>query len=255
MSIKSASHPVTNQVIFNLIKPLMKEGAKILDFGAGYGHMSQRVGTYAKEQSSDPAEVIFPCEIVPEEFQYEDVTCTRINPDSMIPFPDETFDVVYAIEVIEHTTRPYDLFREAARVLKPGGTLIISTPNPSHLISRFSNLFSGFPHLYPPPSKKVENAGRICGHIMVLTYPYLHYGCATAGLTDITFRTDRLKKGARFLASLLWPVLRFSTWRYLRNLRAYDASVWQENKDLVPVMNSLDMLASRSIIITARKAV
>jgi hypothetical protein len=88
---------------------------------------------------------------------------------------------------------------------------------------------------------------------MALTYPYLHYGCATAGLTDIAFRTDRLKKGARFLAFLLWPVLRFSTFRYLRKLRDYDQSVWEENKELVPVMNSMDMLASRSTIITACK--
>lgn len=59
--------------------------------------MSQRVGSHAKDKSLDPAKIIFPCEIVPEEFQYSDVECTPIKPDSMIPFPDGTFDVVYAI--------------------------------------------------------------------------------------------------------------------------------------------------------------
>lgn len=253
MKIKSASHPTTNNVIFNHLKPLIKSGARILDFGAGYGHMSQRVGDVAKELQLDPAEVIFPCEIVPEEFQYPDVSCTQIKPDSIIPFPDQYFNVVYAIEVMEHTQRPYDLFQEAFRVLKPGGTLIISTPNVSHLVSRVSNLFSGFPHLYPPPSKKVGNAGRICGHIMPLTYPYFHYGASTAGFTEINFHTDRLKKGALFLSFLLWPLLRLSTFRYLRCLKKYDADLAEENSHLVPTMNSLDVLASRSSIVIAKK--
>ncbi|MDA7930172.1 class I SAM-dependent methyltransferase [Akkermansiaceae bacterium] len=253
MKIKSASHPTTNNVIFGHLKPHVKEGARLLDFGAGYGHMSQRIGTFAKDLKLDPKEVIFPCEIVPEEFEYTDVTCTEIKPDSIIPFPDAHFDVVYAIEVMEHTQRPYDLFQEAARVLKPGGTLIVSTPNVSHLVSRISNLFSGFPHLYPPPSKKVENAGRICGHIMPLTYPYFHYGAATAGFTEISFHTDRLKKGAIFLAIILWPFLKLSTFRYLRRLKQYDAGLADENSHLVPTMNSLGVLASRSSIVIAKK--
>lgn len=253
MKIKSASHPTTNKVIFSLIDPSIKEGARILDFGAGYGHMSQRIGDRAKEKNLDPKEILFPCEIVPEEFEYPDVECTRIGTDSIIPFPDEHFDLVFAIEVVEHTTRPYDLFKEASRVLKPGGTLIISTPNVSHIISRIRNVFSGFPQLYPPPSKKVENAGRICGHIMPLSYPYFHYGCATAGFKDISFHADRRKKGCLALACLLWPLLKLSSIRYERYLKKYDASVWKENGHLVPTMNSMNILTSRSSIVIASK--
>ena len=44
MKIASASHHSTNEKIFFLLKPLVKEGAKVLDFGSGKGHMVQRIG-------------------------------------------------------------------------------------------------------------------------------------------------------------------------------------------------------------------
>jgi cyclopropane fatty-acyl-phospholipid synthase-like methyltransferase len=40
------------------------------------------------------------------------------------PFPDESFDVVWAVESSCYATDKRDFFREAYRVLKPGGTLI-----------------------------------------------------------------------------------------------------------------------------------
>ena len=108
--IKSASHPTTNKVIFDLISPRVEEGSKILDFGAGHGHMSQRIGDEAEKRGLSPKECIYPCEIVPEEFQYEKVECSKIKTDSMIPFDDNFFDVIFAIEVLGHTPRPYDFF-------------------------------------------------------------------------------------------------------------------------------------------------
>ncbi|HSX36464.1 MAG TPA: methyltransferase domain-containing protein [Patescibacteria group bacterium] len=46
-----------------------------------------------------------------------------------LPFPDATFDVVYAAELIEHLFNPDFLLEECHRVLKPKGTIIVSTPN------------------------------------------------------------------------------------------------------------------------------
>ena len=45
-------------------------------------------------------------------------------------FPNEDFDVVFAGEVIEHVTDPYRALAELHKILKPGGLLVISTPNP-----------------------------------------------------------------------------------------------------------------------------
>ena len=45
-----------------------------------------------------------------------------------IPFPDESFDTVLAVEVFEHLEDPLGAVRECARVLRPGGYLILTVP-------------------------------------------------------------------------------------------------------------------------------
>ncbi len=47
-----------------------------------------------------------------------------------IPYGDGEFDVVHAAEVIEHLVDPDLLVDEAARLLRPGGHIVITTPNP-----------------------------------------------------------------------------------------------------------------------------
>jgi 2-polyprenyl-6-hydroxyphenyl methylase/3-demethylubiquinone-9 3-methyltransferase len=55
----------------------------------------------------------------------------RIGSASSIPFPNESFDIVTSIEVLEHLEDPLSAVKEARRVLKPGGSLIVTTPIPS----------------------------------------------------------------------------------------------------------------------------
>jgi ubiquinone/menaquinone biosynthesis C-methylase UbiE len=46
-----------------------------------------------------------------------------------LPFPDQSFDTVVSFETIEHVESPERLLMEIARVLKPGGICICSSPN------------------------------------------------------------------------------------------------------------------------------
>ncbi|HEC35639.1 MAG TPA: class I SAM-dependent methyltransferase [Anaerolineae bacterium] len=47
-----------------------------------------------------------------------------------LPFSDESFDLVIMVEVIEHVPDKETLMAEVARVLRPGGLLYLTTPNP-----------------------------------------------------------------------------------------------------------------------------
>jgi SAM-dependent methyltransferase len=53
-----------------------------------------------------------------------------------LPFPDESFDAVYAGEIVEHVADPMAALAEWNRVLAPGGTLILTTPNRERLLAR-----------------------------------------------------------------------------------------------------------------------
>jgi len=48
---------------------------------------------------------------------------------------DESFDYIYAGEIIEHTWKPGQMISECNRILKPGGRLILDTPNAFSLLS------------------------------------------------------------------------------------------------------------------------
>lgn len=75
-------------------------------------------------------------------------------------FPDDYFDVVTMWDVIEHLRDPFTTLVEIRRVLKPGGKLIISTPNAdswdAHLFGRYW-IGLDFPrHLYVFSSKTLS---------------------------------------------------------------------------------------------------
>ncbi len=246
-----ASNRVTNDTVFRLLDGRIKATSRVLDFGAGQGHMSERVGEHLKSKGLDPHTHLVACEVAADGFLYDPVECRPIGTDCKIPFDCSTFDLIYAIEVIEHTPRPYDFFTEAYEKLIPGGALIFTAPNILHMQSRLKFFLTGFGELYGPSSIEDKNAGRICGHIMPLSFANFCYGLKKAGFKKVEFHVDRRKRSARFLAALFYPLLRYSATRYDKALKRYDEEVWRENHGMISKINSFDVLTSRSAVVLA----
>ena len=53
-----------------------------------------------------------------------------------LPLPRECADVVVAVETIEHLENPRAFMRELTRLVKSGGTVIVTTPNQLSLLSK-----------------------------------------------------------------------------------------------------------------------
>jgi SAM-dependent methyltransferase len=50
-----------------------------------------------------------------------------------LPFEDNSFDVIFCSQVLEHVPRPWISIKEISRVLKPGGNLILTVPHLTYL--------------------------------------------------------------------------------------------------------------------------
>ena len=101
---------------------------KVLDAACGEGYGSyllkmwgatEVVGVDVSQTSIDKATTIFKCENL--KFQCQNVETLQL--------PNHYFDVIVSFETLEHLDHPEKFLKEIRRVLKPGGTIIISCPN------------------------------------------------------------------------------------------------------------------------------
>ena len=84
------------------------------------------------------------------------------------PLRSGCFDHCVSLETIEHLENPWHFIREVARILKPGGRLILSTPNIDYLTCKICFLLRG--SFYPFFG---EWQYKVIGHITPLSRYYL----------------------------------------------------------------------------------
>jgi trans-aconitate methyltransferase len=109
-------------------------GDRILDLGCAAGALthffSERgatvIGIDSEPRAIERARQLFP------DLQFEQADVARL------PQADQSIDKAVAGDLVEHLDEPTlnAMLRELRRVLVPGGTLSIYTPNPKHLIER-----------------------------------------------------------------------------------------------------------------------
>ena len=101
------------------------KGKRVLDIACGEGYGSSaltRAGASSLVGVDVSAEA---CEHARLKYGVD----ARVGDAQNIPLADDSVDVVVSFETIEHVPDPPRFLDECARVLAPGGTLIVSTPN------------------------------------------------------------------------------------------------------------------------------
>lgn len=105
----------------------------VMDVGAGAGivpHMNFR-GHAARICGIDPDERVTDNPFLDE---------GRVGMAEDIPYPPESFDLVFSDNVLEHLENPEQVFAEVARILKPGGRFLVKTPNKRHYVPLIARL-------------------------------------------------------------------------------------------------------------------
>ena len=99
-----------------------------LDAGCGDGkflmELKSMIGEKLKYEGCDYSE--YRCE---QARQNTRSIIHQINFESQTDLPNSYFECVYSGEVLEHLYNPDNMIVEINRILKPGGKLILTTPN------------------------------------------------------------------------------------------------------------------------------
>lgn len=90
-----------------------------LEVGAGSGNLARRIPDKSNYIFSDISPRM--CEIASGKNGYKVVCCDAEN----LPFENNSFETVVSLEVIYYLNNPVKFIREAYRVLKPGGNVVI----------------------------------------------------------------------------------------------------------------------------------
>lgn len=161
----------------------MKEGMRLLEPGCGRGEFLRvfkglGMDAVGLDRSEESRKLLGEDSI--------DLVVCDVESDVGLPFPDNSFDVIYNKSFMEHLSQPDVFLREAHRVLKPGGMILCLIPDWE---SNYKTYFDDFTHRTPFTKPSLEDIYKICDFEdisvikfrqlpIVWKFPLLNYFCA-----------------------------------------------------------------------------
>lgn len=228
-------------MIIEILKNHGGKSGRILDAPAGSGAISKKL--------RDAGFEVYAADIAPELFELPAVHCERVDLNKNIPYEDEFFDYILNSNGIEHLEDQYSFVRECYRLLKPHGTLLISTPNILNLKARMANFLLGFPTFHDRPQNEIDDyeGG---GHINNVSYFDLRINLHRNGFKIILVKTHMKSISALFFSFLL-PFIYAATYRSFR--REKNREQRKRNKGILKHIFSTDLLFGKKLFILAKK--
>lgn len=174
---------------------------RVLDVGAGSGELAKKMAALGYETAACD------CMTLAQWMSHSGGDYTPCDLNEGLPYPDESFDYVVCLEVIEHMENPLAFCRELKRVLRQGGRLFISTPNILSLRSRIKFLLDGsFVFFNYPPIEWDQREGRPNVHVYPIRFHELEYYLYKAGLDVEAAFTNLRSNSWRLLFPLEWLI-------------------------------------------------
>ncbi|HEY2007471.1 MAG TPA: class I SAM-dependent methyltransferase [Rhizomicrobium sp.] len=136
--------PGVHAAILKKVRQLLPPPAKVLDLACGQGALAKRF--------IDAGYSMTCCDLIDDKCKIKDeaeFVQANLNEDFAGRFS-ELFDCVIASEIIEHLENPRHFLREINALLRPGGLLLITTPNVDSPFSKAVFLRAGYHQGFSP---------------------------------------------------------------------------------------------------------
>lgn len=228
---RSEIHPAIARILKDMPK------GSLLDFPAGTGSLAWLLKNEGFEVSA--------ADIAPEAFRNPEIEIRRGNLNEEFPYEQDRFDYACFVEGPEHVENVFHCLREFARVIKPGGTLVVSLPNYSNLQNRIKQFLTGvIEPVVSYESLKSDYVGNeFMIHINRLPYPMMRMALEFAGFKIEGVYEDRPKKKQRLLWPLAWVIQLLTAMRGQKAQRKY----WMKDNNATNVL-----MGGNTLILVAR---
>ena len=187
---------------FRLLTEVVRPGARILDIGAAQGNFSLGLAEkgYHVTWNDLRADLADYVRLKHERGEIEFAPGNAFELNFAAPF-----DAVLITEIIEHVAHPDEFLAKTARLVRPGGHIVMTTPNGAYFrntLPKFSECAD--PRIYEAIQFKPNSDG----HIFLLHPEEIQTLAAGAGLEveQITLFTNPLENGYMKMGLLL-PIL------------------------------------------------
>ena len=199
--VKALAHESIYDTVLGIVKD--RPRGTILDIPAGEGALAERLAGIGFDVRC--------CDLYPEIFKLEGVEIRQGDLSGVLPYEDASFDDIVCVEGLEHIENPHQAIREFARLIKPGGSVIVSVPNIMNIEERLKWLFFGYTSHFKPLSREAlakidsEYAGReeVALHINPIPYSELRYLLENNGFQLMGTHVDKPKKNSWAFAPIV----------------------------------------------------
>jgi len=152
-------------------------GGDVLDLGCGSGDLSRHLASAGLRMTGCDISANMPARATASD-PTALINLVRLTPNwRTLPFAMAMFDAVVAASVLEYVTSPDEVLRECARVLRPGGIMLCTAPDPTH------------------PMRWLEWLVRMSGRIPAMRTPGSHWPRADRYLTYLRISRQRHATG------------------------------------------------------------
>ena len=173
----------------------IKPNSKVLDIGCATGYLARELSKIGCETWGVDCDELAAKKA---ENYCKEITICNLDEIDTLPFPENFFDFIVALDVVEHLIHPDKLLSVVKPYLKAGGQIVISVPNIAHASMRWSLLNGHFEytstgildktHVHFYTMKSFENLIKRAGYKILTISP-------TNGMCKVPFLykiTDRL---------------------------------------------------------------